>query len=88
MLGRITTEPTPAGLAAVEQEAEIFMTWPQLKSLVLTMQAVLQVIESEIGPIPLASPPGDQEAAVDTIRTHVRNLNFPQRTPPQSGGPS
>jgi hypothetical protein len=82
MLGRITTEPTPAGLPAIEQEAEIFMTWSQMKNLVLTMQAVLQMIESEVGLIPLASTPDDQEAALDTIRTHVRILNFPQRTQP------
>jgi hypothetical protein len=87
MLARITSEPTPAGLPAVEQEAEILMTWPQMKSLVLTMQAVLQMIESEVGHIPLAGTQVDQESALDSIRTHVRNLKFPQRTPPQSGVP-
>lgn len=85
MLGTITTEPTPAGTAMLEQEAEIFMTWAQVKNLILTMQLVVQTIESEIGPIPIALV--DQEAALDNIRTHVRKLNLSQ-TQPQSGGPS
>jgi len=86
MLGTITTDPTPAGRAMLEQEAEIFMTWAQVKNLMLTMQSVIQTIESEIGPIP--SVLVDQEAALDTIRTHVRKLNLSQWAQPQSGGPS
>jgi hypothetical protein len=88
MLGKVTTDPTPAGMPIVEQEAEIFMTWNQLKNLTLTMQLVIQMTESEIGPIPISLTSGSQEAALDTIRAHLRNLNFPQVAKPQSDGPS
>jgi hypothetical protein len=86
MLGTITSDSTPAGTAVLEQEAEIFMTWAQLKNLTLTMQLVIQTIESEIGPIPIALV--DQEAALDNIRTHVRKLNLSQWAQPKGGDPS
>jgi hypothetical protein len=81
MLGTITTQPTSAGMPIIEQQTEVFMTWVQMKNLVQTMQTVLQMIELEVGPIPVV-PPSDPEAALDSIRAHVRNLNFPQRSQP------
>jgi hypothetical protein len=87
MLGTISSDATSAGMPTIEQQAEIFMTWAQMKGVVLTLQTVLDIIESEVGPIPVPVAQGDQEAARDVIRTRVRNLNFPQRAQPQRGGP-
>jgi len=53
MLGTITTQPTSAGMPIIEQQTEVFMTWVQMKNLVQTMQTVLQMIELEVGPIPV-----------------------------------
>jgi hypothetical protein len=73
----ISTDDSAQGLKVLRQEAEVFMTWPQLKNLVLTMSNVVNMIEAEVGPIP-APPPNaaELEKGLESMRGHVRAVNL------------
>ena len=82
MFSIIGSDDSPEAWPQTTQEAEIFMSWSQIKNLVSTLGRVVDIIESDIGPIPMSVPkPKEEEASLDRLRGHIGNLGMGRSRP-------
>jgi hypothetical protein len=77
LFGTISDTPGAPTANVIQEEVSIAMTWPQLKMLSLFLNDVVEAIESEAGPIPIAGEVADKQLIKNSITQTLRALKFP-----------